>query len=80
MNGVIKRLVANRQFGFIRNNMTGTEYFFHKDDFNGHWNDLVNDADEKSVEIPVNFDPIKDSPKGPRAANVRRLDYPNQAV
>jgi cold shock CspA family protein len=79
MTGEIKRLVENRYFGFIKDNMSGKEYFFHREDFKGHWNDLVNDVEDKTISIPVSFDPAE-SPKGPRATNVRRLDYPNDAV
>jgi len=79
MKGTIKNIVLNRQFGFIRAANDG-EYFFHKQDFNGHWTDLVEDFGHGGPEnIEVTFD-VVDSPKGPRAANVRRLDWPNQAV
>ncbi len=80
MNGTIKNIVVKRAFGFIINPTTRTEYFFHRDDFNGHWDDLVNDHEaEKDSHIPVEFEVVP-SPKGPRASKVRRADYPNQAA
>ena len=80
MNGIVKRIIGNRNFGFIRADTTGTEYFFRRDDFVGHWDDLVYDAENTSKVVPVEFETSPDSPKGPRAANVRRTDFPNQAV
>jgi len=80
MTGVVKNILGNKGYGFILADMTRIEYFFHRDDFIGHWDDLVSDTEnEVGVKIPMEF-AIVDSPRGPRAANVRRLDYPNQAV
>lgn len=75
MLGTIKNIVVKRAFGFIKSDRQ--EYFFHRDDFNGHWDDLVNDWNNKDV-VPVEFE-VKQSDKGPRASNVRRTDHPNQA-
>ncbi len=74
MNGFVKNLVANRNFGFIR--ADGTEYFFHRDNFSGHWDDLVTDINARE-KVEVTFD-VEESQKGPRATNVRRKDFPNQ--
>lgn len=76
MIGIVKRVVAGRQFGFI--NCDGMEYFFHRDDFYGHWNDLEIDS-EKKLRIEVEFEIGHDKGRGPRAMNVKRLDFPNQA-
>lgn len=75
MTGFVKNIVQNRNFGFIRNEDNGLEYFFHRDDFSGHWDDLFVDANR--TKVVVEFD-VADSPKGPRAANVRRTDWPNE--
>lgn len=76
MNGTIKKIMSEKRFGFIRG--TGErEFFFHADDFNGHWDDL--DKDFRKQEIHVEFKETY-SEKGPRATNVRRLDWPNQAA
>jgi cold shock CspA family protein len=75
MNGTVKTIVSERQFGFIRADINNIEYFFHKDDFEGHWNDLV--ADFGKMTIPVSFDE-KASSRGPRASSVKRLDFPNE--
>jgi cold shock CspA family protein len=76
MKGIVRRLVTDRYYGFIR----GTDhkdYFFHKDDFLGHWDDLVTDFNPNN-EIEVEFLIVGDSTRGPRARNVSRLDFPNQ--
>lgn len=76
MNGVIKNVISNRNYGFIREEDTLIEYFFHKEDFQGHWEDLELDFGN-GAKIPVTFESA-DSGKGPRAANVRRTDFPNE--
>lgn len=76
MIGIVKTLMPRRLFGFIKAE-DGKEYFFHRDDFKGFWDDLVADDSDKDVE--VTFD-IVESTKGLRAGNVSRTDFPNQAV
>jgi cold shock protein len=63
MNGSIKRLVAEKGFGFILAD-DGTEYFFH--------NSACNDTrfDEMREGQAVTFDRGQ-GPKGPRGENVR---------
>jgi len=74
MKGTIKS-INHKGFGFIR--AGSKDYFFHRDDFNGFWVDLMDDyAKTKSVE--VEFNPME-SKRGPRAENVKRTDYPNQS-
>jgi CspA family cold shock protein len=63
--GTVKRLISDRGFGFIAGE-DGKEYFFHRD----------------AVEEPLTFERLEagetvefdvtSSPKGPRAARVRR--------
>lgn len=79
LKGTVKSLNSQKKFGFIFCN--GHEYFFHREDFNGHWDDLVHDFDAwpRQKKIEVEFEEVF-NPKGPRAANVKRLDYPNQAT
>jgi hypothetical protein len=74
MNGTITKLMGKKQFGFIHSE--GKNYFFHRDDFNGHWKDLEGDF-EKNESIKVEFVEV-DSEKVLRAADVNRLYYPNQ--
>jgi len=66
MIGTIIRLVKDRNFGFIRADITRLEYFFHREDFEDKWELLK----EKDLVI---FDDVP-APKGPRAANVRFKD------
>jgi cold shock CspA family protein len=81
MKGQLKNIIPQKNFGFIKAN--SSEIFFHRSDFNGHWEDLESDfkkvQGKKGEFIELEFD-VVDSPKGPRAANVKRTDFPNQAV
>ena len=79
MKGYIKNIVAGKGFGFIIEPQTRIEYFFHRDDFNGHWNDLIDDYANGLEQIPVEFSIVK-SPRGPRASSVVRTDFPNQGT
>lgn len=78
MTGHISHIVRNRNFGFITVQEVKGKFFFHKDDFNGHWTDVLEDVN--NFLVPVEFDVVDEklSPKGPRAANVRRTDHPNE--
>jgi CspA family cold shock protein len=60
--GTIKKLVADRGFGFITGD-DGVDYFFHQSGVDGDFNQLR--GGEK-----VDFE-IEPSPKGPRATRVR---------
>jgi cold shock protein len=64
MTGTIKTLRAEKGFGFIKG-AAGQEYFFHQSAIYGEG---INDLREGDS---VEFD-VADSPKGPRAENVRR--------
>lgn len=77
MTGELVRMVSNKGFAFIKGKENGIDYFFHHDDFNGHWKDLVQDFEYADGVIQLEFTP-NESPKGPRASDVKRLDYPNQ--
>jgi len=70
MLGKIKKVNEEKAYGFIE---TGkADYFFHKDDFDGHWNDLIADF-FRNIIIEVEFEPTR-TEKGLRAAEVRRVD------
>lgn len=81
MKGQLKNIIPQKNFGFIK--VDGSEVFFHRSDFNGHWEDLEADFEKvrgkKGEFIELELEIVK-SPKGPRAANVRRLDFPNQVA
>ena len=64
MTGTIKTLRVEKGFGFIKG-AGGQEYFFHQSAIYGEG---INDLREGDS---VEFD-VTDSPKGPRAENVRR--------
>jgi len=75
MVGHVKSVISNKLFGFVRDD-GGNEYFFHREDFNGHWDDLVMDFEKGANKIIVEFEG-RDTPKGKRASAVERLDHPN---
>ena len=60
--GMIKRLVRDRGFGFIRDD-GGKEWFFHRSGVDGNFDQL-----DEGQRISFEEEP---STKGPRAANVR---------
>ena len=70
MDGRLKRLDRQRQYGFIEGDKA--DYFFHRDDFDGHWEDLADDYDAKRT-VHLEFNPTRTS-KGLRAEDVRRTD------
>lgn len=64
MTGTVKKLVADRGFGFITAS-DGNEYFFHRSGIDAS---LV--FEQLAVGESVSFD-IERSDKGPRAGHVR---------
>jgi CspA family cold shock protein len=60
--GTIKRIARDKGFGFIRD-ASGQEYFFHRSSVQGSFDSLTEGQ-------RVNFEE-EESPKGPRASNVR---------
>ncbi len=65
-NGTIARLLIDKGFGFIRDE-SGVEHFFHRSSVRGAVFELLREG--QRVEFSN-----EDSPKGPRAAEVRLLD------
>lgn len=70
MKGTIANVIADKGFGFI-NGEDGAQYFFHRSEFNGFFDDLVQDMEKK--KIAVTFERTE-SIKGPRAKEVNRID------
>lgn len=65
MNGVIKRIVADKGFGFIRDERSGIEYFFHRSALKN------SDFDSITVGQEVTFEDVEGvGGKGPRAEDV----------
>lgn len=67
MTGIIKSMVFGKGYGFIKAN-DGIEYFFHRDDYVGEWNDL--EHFDKNSRILVEFGISDAKTRGPRAENV----------
>lgn len=68
MIGIVKKVVPEKSFGFIKSEASGVEYFFHASGFNGDWGKLERDVNN-GKEIKVEFDTVANN-KGPRAENV----------
>lgn len=65
--GTVKKVIADRGFGFIAAE-DGKEYFFHRDALLAPLNfDRLNGGEKVSFDVQA-------GPKGPRAANVRAGD------
>jgi CspA family cold shock protein len=71
VRGRIKKMVRDRGFGFIRGD-DGKEVFFHRSGLGGADYDILNEGD--IVEYHVS-----ESPRGPRAENVRQAAPENAA-
>lgn len=69
MRGTILKLHSQKSYGFIRVN--DIEFFFHRDDFIGGFQDLINLINNGQSPIEVEFEAVENHPKGPRARNVR---------
>ena len=65
-SGTIARRLIDKGFGFIRDE-SGVEHFFHRSSVRGAVFELLREG--QRVEFQV-----EESPKGPRAAEVRLLD------
>ena len=65
-NGTIARLLIDKGFGFIRDE-SGVEHFFHRSSVRQTVFELLREG--QRVEFST-----EESPKGPRAAEVRLLD------
>ena len=63
MKGIVKKIVHGKNFGFIRADVTGAEFFFHRSALkNVSWDEL-----EEGQE--VEFEDVEGE-KGPRAEDV----------
>jgi len=69
MEGIVVRVMREKRYGFIKG--PTEEYFFHADDLNGFFEDVVEDLERKQI-VKVSFE-IATSLKGPRAGNVTIL-------
>lgn len=67
MHGVVKRIVMDKGFGFVRAE-DGTEYFFHRSEITGA---TRFESLEENV-TRVTFEPGQ-GPKGPRCVDLRTL-------
>jgi len=70
MLGHVKN-TSDKGYGFVVGE-DQQDYFFHRNDFRGDWEELRHDA--KTTKVHVEFDPDRKNAKGPRANNVERLD------
>ena len=75
MQGRVRILQFEKRFGFITS--SEGDFFFHREDFQGHWNDLEIDY-RTGQTIIVEFEKVPNPAKGPRAMNVKRIEHPNE--
>ena len=66
MNGVIKKIVSDKAFGFIAIEGRDKDLFFHKADVVGGEFEDLREGDQ------VTFEEDSNGPKGPAAKNVQR--------
>lgn len=66
MEGTIKKIVAEKGFGFITVDGEEKDLFFHKNELKGVSYEELKEGDRVSFEKT-------DSPKGPNATNIARL-------
>lgn len=71
MRGRIRSVIYGRQYGFIV--LNGKDYFFHKDDYDGNWDQLIDDHNKDGSHIEVEFTEAESS-RGLRASEVRRVE------
>ena len=65
MVGKVRRIVTDKGFGFVRPDGGNTDFFFHRSS--------APDFDRLAEGSRVEFEE-EQSPKGPRATDVRKLD------
>lgn len=64
-SGVIRRLVRERGFGFIKSD-DGQDFFFHRSELRGVTFDLLKEGENVEFEKG-------ESPKGPKAVNIKLI-------
>lgn len=74
MVGQVRNIPDGKSFGFITTN-EGKDYFFHRDDYQGSWNELLKAYKKNNTAqfVLVEFEPIE-APKGLRAAKVVKIN------
>jgi CspA family cold shock protein len=65
MNGIIKKIVSDKGFGFITVQGQDKDLFFHRNSLEEVTLDELKEGDEVTFEV-------ESSPKGDNAVNVRR--------
>ena len=69
MDGTVSRVFRDKGFGFIKGK-DKIEYFFHRSEYEGNFDDLVIEVDLGRMVL-VSFDVVH-SERGPRAGKVNR--------
>lgn len=64
--GTIKKLITDRGFGFIAQDGSDKDLFFHSKELQGVEFDALKEGDAVEFEV-------SDSPKGPNATSVKRV-------
>ena len=73
MNGTIKKLVAERKFGFIAREGETKDLFFHSSELKGVTFEELKEGDAVTFDVKEgSVDPVTGKEKGPSAVNVTR--------
>lgn len=70
MTGYVTKMNPERLFGFILGEQDKKEYFFHRDDYDGDFQELMN---ARGNTIKVIFEPTN-TPKGLRAKTISKWE------
>lgn len=71
--GRIKKIISEKEYGFIIDEQTKEEFFFHKSVFKGDWDRLVRISPPLAYIGPEVLFKVIDHKKGPRAIKVEVL-------
>lgn len=69
LTGEIVRIIPDKRFGFVRIPGHSKDFFFHRDDYQGRWEDLLDHKHKVKVSCVV-----VESAKGPRCADVTPIE------
>ena len=70
MKSKLARIPDGKKFGFIKGVGKDEDYFFHQDDFQDNWDDMI--LDMRTMNVDLEFE-VREGERGMRAYGVRRI-------